>query len=75
MAAICGPQPLAACVGYYAEQGSEQGPVRPVQLRSHVIGDHHGQAAGRTTVLVVAVDEMDNQAVARLLVAGEPSGR
>ena len=27
------PQPLAACFGYHAEQGRNQGPVRPVQLR------------------------------------------
>jgi hypothetical protein len=28
------PQPPAARFGYHAEQGREQGPVRPVQLRA-----------------------------------------
>jgi hypothetical protein len=28
------PQPLAACFGYHAEQGREQGPVRPGQVRA-----------------------------------------
>jgi hypothetical protein len=29
------PQPVAAGFGYHAEQGREQGPVRPVQLRAY----------------------------------------
>jgi hypothetical protein len=28
------PQPVAAGVGYHGQQGREQGPVRPVQLRA-----------------------------------------
>ena len=61
------PQPLAARFRYHAEQGREQGPVRPVQVR-----------AARLPTLqdgeLVAQDQ-DLGGLPRLLAPGQPQPR
>jgi hypothetical protein len=61
------PHPVAARFGYYAEQGRDQGPVRPVQVRATRLPPPQDRE--------LAAQDQDLGGLPRLLTPGQPQPR